>query len=596
MGDGGSNLGAKLGDRLADVLVRAYLSTHQRLGPEKVKLGMAWQEDFFRLTGGEVNGTIGPLWAMIANDPDAAPWLRDTARMLSAGHGQWKTILAGATTGAALGGGLMDLITNELTFPIGKIIQTNPNMRLATPDLAQAAVRGLRSDVDYVEEAAKNGTNADRFSVLKQLSTLVPGLTEILEMLNRGHITDADADALFKRAGYSREHVPMLKTLRYTLVSLPDAAAMWNRDIVTTEQGRQLAVQQGYAADDFDRYAALGGAPPDTTSLILAWQRGVIDEARVDRALIQGPLRKEWIDVIKQLRYAPLPPTELADAVNQGHMEFGAAQAVATQSGVRPQDFQVIVDNAGIPPGPQEALDWVNRGLITDEEFRTAFLESRIKNKYIDLYLASRRTILTMAEIRSLYAKGVMTREQAIDRLLQRGYSTEDAAIILAGAIAEKTGADRDLTKAEWVGLYQDQLIDRQALNAALLAFGYAQDEADQLIGLADARRTRRFWEAALTRIRSQFVSHHIDANEATGAIDALSIPPDARDMYLALWSIERGVVTKELTTAQVVAAAKNGLLSLPDAQGRLEGMGYDPDDAMILLTLGKVPGTSLAQ
>lgn len=588
MGSNVDNLGGKLGGRVADIMSRVLVDHAQRARPERVRLGMALQDEFFRLTGNEVASTIGPFFRAVSDHPDAPDWLKRTGAFIANGKGQWATLAAGAATGSLMGSGLLDVFTNWMQPAIGELIAEKPNKRLSPADAAAAQIRGLSWGPDLSTDAATAGINEDRFRVLMNLQSQTLQLTEILELLNRGHIDADEAVALFRRAGWTAAHYTHLLQLRRTLITLPDAAAMWNRDIIDDATGRQIAVHNGYLPEDFDRFAALGGEPPDTTSLILAWQRGVVTESDVDRALIQGPLRKEWIPVIKNMRYGPLAPQEVADAVNQGHMDLEVARGIAGQSGVRPEDFDVIVANAGIPPGPQEALDWVRRGLISADDFRTAFLESRIKNKYIDLYLASLPILLTRTEITSLYSKGAMTRDQAAERLLLLGYTTDNASIILTGASHEKTATQRDLTKSELLELYTDQAITAEDLITALGSMGYSADEAAQYIQLADLRRLRKFWNAAIARTKSGYVTRRLDLNEASAALDSLNVPPNARDDYLTLWDIERGVVTKELTTAQVVAAAKAGIFDTNTAQSKLMGQGYAQEDAVVLLKLGK--------
>jgi hypothetical protein len=375
-----------------------------------------------------------------------------------------------------------------------------------------------------------------------------------------------------------------------SLLTVQDLAAMANRNIVTDDEGRALAGLTGYTPEDFDRFNLLGGEPPDLTAVILAWQRGVIGESDVDRAIVQGPIRKEWIPVVKQLRWSPLPVTEAADAVNQGHLDLAKATAIAAQSGLRPEDFAVIVNNAGIPPGPMEALDWVNRGLITEAEFRTAFLESRIKNKYIDPYLASRHHPLTLAEIRMLYSRGVMDEAAATTRLMQRGYAAADAVFIIAGAHAEKSAATRNLNQSQVVALYEDRAIDEPTAAGMLDQLGYDATEVGWLLALADARRGKRFADAVISRVRAAYVAWHLDDTEATSTLDALAVPATQRDDLLVLWGLERDAVRTGLSTAQIQTAHRKGLLDDDGATLRLRQRGYSAEDAAILIKLAPAP------
>ena len=582
-------LGGKIGSRVADIVNRAALDRLDRSAGVFSRIAMSVQEDFFRLTGSELRDTMGPFYAKIAEREGAPPWLADTTKFLARGQGQWATLLAGTATGSLLGSGLLAVFTNWLQPITGELIRETPNAPLSVPDAAQATIRGLGWGPDLWEDAGQSGVNRDRFRVIEQLASTVLSWDQILQLLNRGWIDGEQARQLLKRAGWDKQHADMLIPLRVTLVSMQEAAAMWNRDIITDDEGKAIAAQNGYLHDVWDKFAALGGEPPDTTSLILAWRRGVVDEAQVDRALIQGPLRKEWIPVIKQLQFAPLDPQELANAVNQGHMELAAATAVAAQSGIRPDDFKVIIDNAGIPPGPQEALDWISRGIITEADFRTIFLESRIKNKYIDLYLKARTTILTMAEIRSLFSKGVMTQPQALERLESRGYTPEDAGIILAGAQVDKTQGTKDLSVAQVVRLYTDRLIDQPTALLLLTSHGYDETESGQILLIADTDRALKFLNATVNRIHTLLIQRRISLSEATTALDRAQVPPDARDDMLTLWQIELDVSTKDLTTAEVISATKLGVFLTGPAFTKLQGQGYSSEDALTKLKIAKL-------
>lgn len=586
MGDG---LGGKIGDRIAGIVNRAAMDRLDRSAGVFSRIAMSAQEEFFRLTGSELRQTMGPFYAKIAEREGAPPWLTDTTKFLAKGQGQWATLLAGTATGSLLGSGLLSVFTNWLQPVTGELIREHPNAPLGVPDAAQAAIRGLGWGPDLWEDAGQSGVDRDRFTVIKQLASTVLSWDQILQLLNRGWIDGEQARQLLKRAGWDHDHIERLIPLRVTLISMQEAAAMWNRDIINDDEGKAIAAQNGYLHDAWDKFTLLGGEPPDTTSLILAWRRGVITEADVDRALVQGPLRKEWIPVIKQLQYQPLDPQELANAVNQGHMDLAAATAVAAQSGYRPDDFKVIIDNAGIPPGPQEALTWISRGIISEADFRTIFLESRIKNKYIDLYLKGRTVILTMAEIRSLFSKGVMTQAQALDRLMSRGYGAEDAGIILAGAQAAKNQGTKDLSVAQIVRLYTDRLIDRATAADALDAHGYDPSESDQILLIADTDRALKFLNATVSRIHTLLIQRRITLSEATAALDRAKLPAGARDDMLALWQIELDVSTKDLTTAEVISATKIGVFMTGPAHQKLQGQGYSSDDALTKLKIAKL-------
>jgi hypothetical protein len=586
MADG---LGSKIGPRIAEINNRAKLDMLGRSAPLVTRLGMALQEEFFRLTGTELVRTVGPLYAAVAGQAPPSSAVKPLLEFLAQGQGQLATLLGVSGISTGLGSGIGALITNELTPLTAKIISLTPYALLTPNDAAALAARGLAPVDLLAEDAAGQGVARSRFNLLTELAKTTWSPADVLELVNRGAMTEARALVALTRGGVDTATAHDLLTLRRQLISVQDLAAMENRGIVTVAQGRTMAEHTGYTAADFDRYDLLAGEPPDLQTVFLAWRRGILTEADVDRAILQGPLRREWIPAAKAMRYVPLPVEEVANAVNQGHMTLAEATKVADENGYTAKDFAVIVANAGIPPGPQEALDWVSRKIITPAEFRTIFLESRIKNKYIDLYLASRERQLTLAEIRLLYRQGAMTKTQAVERLTLLGFSAENATIVINGASAEKTAKTRDLTRDQVIALYRDRLITRGDATTMLTAMGWDDQEAQWIIDLADLARLQTFLNAALSKTRSQYVARKIDSNEASAAMDALQITSDARDQYLTLWDIERGVVTKELTTAEVIAAAHAKIITVGDAQARLEGQGYSPDDAVIKLKIAKL-------
>ena len=579
-------LGGKLGTRVAALAAKSRIETTRRLSPVFVKTGMALQEEFFRLTGMELATTVGQVYQAILDESLPDQRTRDLLQFLVDSRGQMSTIIGLSGISSGFGQGVGALLSNDLNPVITKLIARTPYSLLSVADAASAAAKGLADYTYLANEAAGGGIERPRFDILTAIAELTPSAVDILDLANRGIIHPDRIPYWFRRAGYSDDAAAAMVALRTAVLSVQDLAAMENRGIITVDEGRRIAQMTGYSAADFDRFDLLAGEPPDLTTTILAWQRGIISESDVDRAILQGPLRREWIPVAKNLRWVPLSAADAADAVNQGHMSLADAQQVAKENGLKPELFQVIIDNAGIPPGPQEALEWVSRGIITPEQFRTIFLESRIKNKYIDLYLQSRQRLLTLGEIRLLYRDGAMTRDQGIERLQLLGFSAENAAIVITGAAAQRTAKARDLTRDQVISLYRDQIITRDDALAMLNAMGWDDQDAAWIVDLADMQRLQAFANAALSRVRSQYVAHKIDENDASAAIDALNISPDARDAYINLWAIERGVVTKELTTAQVIAAAKRSFISVDDAQARLEGQGYAPDDAEIMLGL----------
>lgn len=583
-----SGLGGRVGAKLANLVADTTVSTRQRLAGHTAGVANQVLTDFTNHVSDEIRAAMGDVWTSLADDPDTPESFKPLMQSLARERGQAWAWIGGTATGAALGAGILGLLTNEFAPLINKLIAQNPHGILSPADAAMARARSLKGNVNVNFDANAQGIDDNRFDVLTELARSRLAGAEVIEAWRRGIINQVNADTMLLKLGYGEPDRSAMLGLREIPLSPPDAAAAWARSELTDTQTDHIGAKSGVNAEDMRILRALAGQPPSPEEVLFAWRRGIIDESKVDRALIQGPIRNEWLSVIKNLQWQPLPVGEAANAVNQGHMSIAAAQQVAKENGFKPNDFQVIVDNAGIPPGPQEALDWVNRGYITPDEFRAIFLESRIKNKYIDLYLRSRYQVMPPETIRLMVSRGALSKQDGLRRLMQRGYTTDDAAIIIDGASAEKTAKSRDLTVTQVLELRADGLITGDDAMAMLEAAGYDPDEALWVTELADLRRVARFVTAAVNRTKASFIAGRLDEVQAGAVLDSLNLPASYKEQAFQLWDLEKTTVTKGLTTAQVVAAVKAGLINPDQGIARLTGQGYAQEDAIILLVLGK--------
>lgn len=585
-----ASTGGKVSAKVAEYLSRVMATQRERLAGHYVRVAMQAQEEFFRLTGSEIRRTIAPLWATIGETPEMPMWARDTGRFIAAGQGQMSTMLAGAITGTVMGVGLGALVANELGPGIGAILAANPNMRLSPETSAAVDIRGIKwPAADLVLEAKNQGVNEDRYEALRALATSVLDPASIMMLYARGDLDRAFALRLFHRAGWDGDHAARLLTLARQHISLPDAASMWNRSIMDDDELREIARLNGYSRQDADRYAELGGEPPAPEILYTAFRRGIIDEARLHRGIVQGPIRNEWIDVIQAVQFRSMTPEQAAGAVTQGHMTLARGQGIAREYGLHAEDFATLVETAGQPPGVEFASEAFLRGFITDDEFGAMFLESRLKNRYLPLLRKMRTRLMPQETARSLLAKGVITPERCATILAQHGFEQQDIEAFLLAATSDRGSAIRDLSISVVLELYEEQEIDQPTAIDMIMSAGYDENEAGLYLQLADVRRVRTYRNAVITRVRNGFVKGFFDEQSTGTALDALSVPPARRDTLINLWTLERQTITKDLTSAQIVAAAKKGLMAPDAAVSRLIGQGYDDSDARIVLALAGV-------
>jgi hypothetical protein len=584
----GTIVGARLADRLADVVTRATVDVRGRLASQSRDIAVKAFTEATNHVSDEVRAVAGDLFAGLADAPDVDPAIKPLLHHLGHTRGQAYGWIGGAAMGAAMGAGLMDLISNWLSEPIGALIAQNPRSTLSPEQSAAINARNLPVAIDLEHEAARKGVNSDRLAALTALHQSAPPLEMLLAMLNRGHISEAEAIAALADLAIRPGYWDTILRMAHSHLTPELSASAWARNLLTPEQVYQTAAKAGIGRVDADTLMGLAGEPPPLESLITAWRRGIITESDVDRGIVQGPIRNEWIPAVKALQEQPLPAEVAASAVTQGHLSVDQGAAKAALSGYSAQDFAVIVETSGLPPGIEWAAEAFNRGIITDEQYTAMFLESRIKNKYVPFMKAMRTRLISAETVRMMYRNGVYPADAAVQTLLGHGYTEVDARAMLALEDVRRTEGTRELTRAQVLQLFDNDIIDLSIAQGLLTDLGFGSDEIEWMLALTEVSKTSRFVSALMTRVRNGFLAGNVSEDEAAQLMSDAGVGGTAISSAIQLWTLEREALAANLTTSQIQQAIKRNLLTEAEAIDRFKKRGYTDRDAQVLVTLAR--------
>lgn len=584
-----SNLGNRIGPRVARVTADALADTHRRLGPHKRRLFMQMQEDFFHLTGAEVRATMGPLLEALAEHPDVADEARPLLRFLTKGHGQWQTILAHSVAGSALSVGIGKLLTNYLAPGVYAAIAADPLGLLDPSAVASAYATGHVHQGDAYRVAAMNGLAADQFDVLVELARqrLPPNI--VLDLLNRGEISMADARTTLRYNGMDDQAIDHFLLTRRQFLSPAVAADAVIRGILTPAEGEAIAAKAGMTSGDFDLLTLDTGEAPALQTLLEAYRRGIIDDARLEHGIRTGRLRNEWFDVAKALRYSPVSPAEAITGAVEGHLDQAKARNLAEQAGLDPANFDWLFQTHGTPVAIGQALQLWNRGKMTRAEVEQVVRESRTKTKYVDAVLELRRHILPERTVASMFGKGTLTKAQATERLRWVGVADEDIGPLLAEHAATKTAGVRELSQSTVLALFADGAISEATCRAHLSALGYADTDVTLILSLTKLAATRKLQQAAVAVVRAKYVARHLARDRAVAALDAAKVSADERDTLLGVWDLEREATRRLPTVAELTAAQKAQAITTDEWVQRIVDLGYDEADVPVMMAAHKI-------
>lgn len=579
-----STLGAKVGPKIAKLIVDAIVAAKRALGPHEHMVRVKAAQTVINQAGHEVADLYRPLLQAVLDDPDAP--LHDAARefleKVASGDQQWHS-LAGAL--GTLGQSALSQAIGNAVAPIAyKINSLGPNLDLDPQTAAQAVAAGLAT-LDNGRSAARDqGIASNEFDTLVGLAQNIPDITTLNDMVNRGLISEQTAALWTERGAVPAQLRGAALATRAALLP-PDLASLAVlRGVISLAEGERIAALSGVSKADFNIMIEDTGEPLGLEQLLEAFRRGFIDQATLRRGILQSRVRNEWIPTAEKLRYSPMSVADAVNAVVQGHLTMAEGESFAQLNGLEPGQFGTLVQTAGEPPSRLEMLELLNRGEVTLAEVKQAFSESRIKDKYIDTVIKLRYRLLEPRVLAGAVEAGSLTYEQAIKYAMDYGYTAELAKVLVGAGSARKMAKYRDRVMSAVETLFEDNAISEAEANNLAKGLGFSADETKFIFEAGNFRRQSRTVNGVIAAIKTKYLARHITKNMAMDLLTALGVPAAQRDYLIEVWSIEWRAYTRQLTEAQIVKAANKKLITEPDALARLLYLGYSAEDAKLLL------------
>ena len=397
----------------------------------------------------------------------------------------------------------------------------------------------------------------------------------VQEALNRGFIDEATAVDHLSRQGYSGQARTALLELRNLIPSPTDLIRMAVREVFNPQLRQQLTLdaeypdaltpwarQLGYSEEWAGNFWAAHWDLPSPSQGYEMLHRGLIDEGELAGLLKALDYAPVWRDKLQAISYAPITRVDLRRLYKGG---------VITEDDVF-RGYKALGYN-------DERARW-----LTDwtKEYYSPEDRSQLDD-FADLAASTYRTA---------YRRGTISREAALDRIVEAGYTEAVAEFLLAIddadlALNPTTEAGipvRDLTRPIIVAAYREKVWSRERAQQELETLGYLPWAADlflQLEDLAEESELRQLEEAV---VKEEYTKRTIDRVQASNRLDALEVGADRRDLLLRRWDLQAANKTRELTVAQVQRGLKDGAFTEAEALSRFSGMGYNELDAKWLV------------
>jgi hypothetical protein len=578
------NVGDKLLPKIVHAVSQAIIATKHGLAPLDIHVKQRATQQIIDKIGHEIAEHYGPIAdLLLAQDttgmhPVVLQYLKDART----GTDQVKAI-GGLLMGAGQGA-LGTFISNELAPFVYALVSRNPNLALDAGTASSAAAQRIVTAADAAQAAADQGYGANEAETLHQLAYSWPGMADAIDMRRRGFIDATEFTTILQRNAVPDGLFEAWTREQGAALSLADAALAYLRSDIDLTQAESIAAENGYDANQLQIFLGNVGEPPGEEQLAEAFRRKFIDQPTFERGIKQSRIRNEWIPTLVALRYAPMSVADAVNAVVQNHISMDAGAAIAQENGLEASAFPILYETAGEPLSRTELEQLYNRGIIPESVVEQGLAESRLKNKYIPDAVKLHERLLEPRMLSSAVETGAISHDAALAEAMAYGFSQANAEVLVNEGSARKLQTYRDRVVSAAEGLYEENAITQDQFTSIAAAMGFDANEAMFVYQSAEYRRQAKAVTAVVNAVRSKYIGHHINHNEASGYLDSLGLPSAQRDYLLQLWDIEAAANVRNLTPAQIIKATSLSLIMPDDATSRLEALGYSASDAALLL------------
>lgn len=313
-------------------------------------------------------------------------------------------------------------------------------------------------------------------------------------------------------------------------------------------------LEHGYDKYWSDSYWAAHWVLPSLGELDEMLHRRIIEESDWEIMLRRNDYLPAWIENRKKIIYSPYTRVDARrmwdlrmlskEEVYENYRDLGYDEAHAE----RMRDWTLVYVAAG------DIRARYSKGWITAAEARTELLRAGMPVDRVDVYLeklvketetdrTSAERDLTKTDITRSVKKGILTKEQGVERLMDMGYSEDEASFIVditvSEGISEEIEADRNLSKADTVKGVADGVFTYSQGIEMLMKLGYDETEAKYIL--------------------------------------EIRVPPKKP---------EKLKPERDLTKAEIVKGVKKEIITWDQGAIMLVDMGYDSDEADFILAI----------
>jgi len=405
--------------------------------------------------------------------------------------------------------------------------------------------------------------------------------------------------------------------LAYLLVTLEDAKRHVNKAIspeipdigtlltvymrydgdrqLVTEKAREL----GYDTTEIEIFLKAIHPLLDPLNLRDLFLRGEIDEKEHDLRLYQHGYDTKQISQVKELyKFIPGPNDLVRMAIREAWADEYAEHWGADKQ--YPKEFEEWAGKQGMTPywakrfwrahwdipSVMQGFEMLHRNVIGRDDLEELMKALDIMPGWRDRLLKISFNPLTRVDVRRMYRVGVLSIPEVKQAYLALGYDDINADRMTEFTILYTSETERDLTKADILGVYQRDMIDTETADGLLVNMGYDPIEASVLTARIDYDEVKKKKTVVAKNLAKAYKRRLItEADVYTRTLAFGFTRPETANLILE-WELEKADARTPLTRGDLDRLVKAKKISVDDYMEELASIGYGSKDIDRLVSL----------
>jgi len=405
----------------------------------------------------------------------------------------------------------------------------------------------------------------------------------LLDLYFKGVIDEKTLKDRLRVHGFDEKKTDELISTQKRLLTLEELTVAKWRGIISEEEFLTYAKKHGITEEDLKRFEAVRKFYPSPSDFIRFAVRDVFNPTIVEKYGYDEEFPEQIIEHVKMSGMEPeqlkwfwrahwdLPsPTQAYEMLHRLNPEVIKIRASAYEKmGLKAEDIKTDLNTV--------------RELLKIADYPKYWRDRLIAIAY---------SPLTRVDLRRIYELGLINDEELIARLMELGYTKEDAELLANFFKRLKHEENFKIALSKIENAYKIGKITREQYKQLLSQAGYSDDEIEFLVSLTDYEIEEEKREKKLNLLINKYVKGLITKEDIISEAKKMGINDSELQYWLDIAQTKRETGVKTLSTTQIRDAWLKGLIDEEEALSLLIASNWDPNHAQILIELWKTDKT----